>query len=388
MAKNLTLDATKLSLDLKNYRTVPQTTEEDAIKAMIAISPDRFFAVMDSVVDDGYTPTENIIILDDSGKRIVKEGNRRIACLKLIQGQYPLSNFNTIPSSIVDKIANLNKVWKKQNLNVPCIVFDKSEEAQCDRVVSLTHGKGEKANREKWSSVATARHNRDVNGVSEPGLNLLEHYLKVGNNLTNQQKERWAGNYPLTVLNEAIRLLYPRLGYSNANDLVKKYPSIVNLAGIEDLLRDIGLEQVTFKIMRDANTDFALNYNIAPITPPAPIQNPTQTPTPTPTPVATGANPIPSQSSGSGGSPSSQSGSSTPSSTGQSPTLSTQPLPPAPPAYALNDPKRVTAMLKAFNPKGNRAKVVTLRDEIKTLKLKNNPIAFCFILRSMFEISA
>lgn len=56
---------------------------------------------------------------------------------------------------------------------------------------------------------------------------------------------------------------------------------------------------------------------------------------------------------------------------------------------ALNDPKAVRRVLKSFSPKGNnREKVVTLRNEALKLNLSDNPIAFCFLLRSMFEISA
>ncbi|KDP84678.1 hypothetical protein CF70_017825 [Cupriavidus sp. SK-3] len=46
-------------------------------------------------------------------------------------------------------------------------------------------------------------------------------------------------------------------------------------------------------------------------------------------------------------------------------------------------------LLKQMKPAGhNRNKVVALRDEARRLKLDKNPIAFCFLLRSMFEISA
>jgi hypothetical protein len=62
---------------------------------------------------------------------------------------------------------------------------------------------------------------------------------------------------------------------------------------------------------------------------------------------------------------------------------------PAPKAVAANDPKHVANLLKKFSPRGNnRQKVVMLRDEIKKLRINQNPLAFCFLLRSMFEISA
>jgi hypothetical protein len=57
------LDVNKLSLDLKNFRTVPQKDEPDAIKAMISIKAEKFYAIMESIIEDGYLPTENIIIL-------------------------------------------------------------------------------------------------------------------------------------------------------------------------------------------------------------------------------------------------------------------------------------------------------------------------------------
>lgn len=44
------MEVSKLKLDLKNFRTVPQKKESDAIKAMISIKPDRFFAVMESII--------------------------------------------------------------------------------------------------------------------------------------------------------------------------------------------------------------------------------------------------------------------------------------------------------------------------------------------------
>ena len=75
------IDIKDLYLDLKNPRTIPQESEEKAIETMISIKPDRFNAVMESILDDGYLMTESIIVLDD-GHYIVKEGNRRVAILK------------------------------------------------------------------------------------------------------------------------------------------------------------------------------------------------------------------------------------------------------------------------------------------------------------------
>ena len=58
-------------------------------------------------------------------------------------------------------------------------------------------------------------------------------------------------------------------------------------------------------------------------------------------------------------------------------------------AVASNDPRSVRKHLKAFTPKGHgREKLVTLLNEARKLKHEDHPHAFCFLLRSMFELSA
>ena len=79
MPKNKNVKVNALSLDLKNFRTVPQPNEEQAINALIGIEPEWFWALMESLLEDGYHSTENIIVLAEDKRMIVKEGNRRIA---------------------------------------------------------------------------------------------------------------------------------------------------------------------------------------------------------------------------------------------------------------------------------------------------------------------
>jgi len=331
--RNLPVDS--LQLDLKNYRTVPQKDETDAINALITIDPDWFWALMDSLLEDGYHPTENIIVLQSNGKYVVREGNRRIAALKIIFGYVKDID---IDDSYNPKIDAITDDWKQGNKQVPCTIYEQSESAIVDKIVSRIHAKGEKAGRRKWNSIATARYQRDEKGISEPGLDLLEKYLKHGRNFTATQAERWSGDYSLTVLNEASQKISTPLGYGSTKDLSQRYPK-KNKRAIEKILYDVGREKLGFKEIRNKNSFFGTKYGINP-------------------PAAQG----------------SSSGSTTPS---------------KPVATASNDPKSVYNKLKAFNPKGkNREKLVTLLEEIRKLKLDNHPHSFCFLLRSMFEISA
>jgi len=367
----------KLALDTHNFRTLAQADEISAIHALIAVEPDWFWALMESLIDDGYLPTENIIILEQRRKSVVKEGNRRIAALKIIHGLVPIDDFSP-PTHIVEKISALPASWKKANMEVPCTVYSAGEEAAADKVVTLTHGKGEKAGRVRWSAVARARHNREKSGVAEPALDLLEKFLEKGKNVTDSQAERWAGEYPISVLDEAMKRLAVRLGVKTGPDVAKVYPRINNRAGLEDLMFDIGLKNVGFKEVRADN--FGAKYSMPP---PAPSPPPTPTPAPTQSPSPASGNKGAPTSGGGQGAGQGPSGTQAPAANAPSP------APRSPAAHPTGDPKAVAALLKKFKPKGSdRQKLVTLLDELKKLDISNTPHAFCFVLRSMFEISA
>src|SRR5437773_2073700 len=199
MATTKALAVKDLALDLHNFRTIPQPDETKAIHALIAIEPDWYWALMESLLADGYLPTENIIVLDNGPQLIVKEGNRRISALKVIHGFVSAAQVD-LPSHIRQAITDLSLEWKAANLCVPCAVYETSEAPLVDKIVALIHGKGEKAGRVKWEAIARARHNRDKSNATESALDLLEKYLLSGKNLTQDQKERWAGDYPLSVL--------------------------------------------------------------------------------------------------------------------------------------------------------------------------------------------
>jgi hypothetical protein len=343
-----------LRLDLRNFRTVPQKDESSALHAMVSINEDRFWALAESLIDDGYLPTENIIVLEDNkGVLHVREGNRRVGALKVAL-KYLSRSHLIVPDHIEEKLSALPKDWEKANEEVPCAIYKEKEEALVDKIVTLAHGKGAQAGRDNWNSVARARHNRDKNGASEIGLDLLEKYLKDGRNLTQHEKDLWSGVYPLTVLNELVGKIASRLGQTSSRDLVNDYPGKYR-GPIEKMLKDIGNEKLKFDTIRDRNLDFGLAYGL-----PAP-----------PTPSTTPATPIKTTA----------------------PATSPEPTPAASPkspkALASNDPRSVIAALRSLSIRGKgRSKLVTMRDEAVQLKLNKTPHAFCFVLRAMFEISA
>src|SRR5512134_2551864 len=103
-----------LALDLGNFRTVKQPDERSAIDAMISTSPDRFWALTGSLLDSGYLPTESVIVLRDGRKLTVKEGNRRVAALKLIHKIQPLTGLD-VPDAVADRIKAVKAAWRRDN---------------------------------------------------------------------------------------------------------------------------------------------------------------------------------------------------------------------------------------------------------------------------------
>lgn len=381
MPKNASVDVQDLILDLRNYRTLAQAKEVHAIQAMISVSPDRFWALTESLLDDGYLPTENIIVSKASGhdgSLTVREGNRRVAALKLIHGLVPKGGV-IVPAEIAQRIKGVPDDWKTSNRSVPCVVYGPKEAVTVDRIVTLTHGKGEKASREEWKAIARARHNRDANQVSEPGLDLLEKYFKVGRNVSKEQAANWSGTYPISVLDEAIKKLAPRLGLNNAPELTKKYPKVDHRDGLDDIIKDIGLGTIKFETLRGTHRDFALPYAI-------PQLQDKQSAGSAGGSAGAGATTAGSQQgAGSNSAGSSAAGAGT----GGGTAASTNATGKKTVAVSVNDPKSVMRTLRKFTPRGaNREKVVALKKEMLTLKLDKAPMAFCFLLRSAFEISA
>ncbi|MFY4730655.1 hypothetical protein, partial [Nitrospira sp. BLG_2] len=229
-------------------------------------------------------------------------------------------------------------------------------------------------------AIARARHNRAQKGASEPALDLLEKFLKSATNITPEQRDRWAGDYPLTVLEEATKRISQRFGASSARELADTYPSLKqHQPALDAMLRDIGMKELGFDKIRNATIDFAESYGIPGLSPPK---------------APSGGAPsggAPSGGAPSGGAPSGGApGTAAP--TGPPTPGSTKPAAPKPSkvkAVGITDPKAVMRALKDFAPVGkNREKVVTLLDEARRLTLSKHPHSFCFLLRSMFEISA
>ncbi len=266
MSIQKSLNVKSLYLDLKNYRSTPQKNEIEAVKSLIAASPDWFEGLLDSLIDNGYASLENIGILKDNGKSIVLECNRRIAAIKIIHGYIKLDNLRLSPK-MRNKLTSVSADWIKNNMKVPCIIFNSTEEPILREIIARTHGTDDRAGRLTWDSISKARNSRDVLKNPEPELDLLEQIFRSGDCHTEDDARNWATKYPYTIYNESITSIVRILNIS-IYDLRDRYAAgdipedTVKL--LEQVIADIGNKKITYKEIRDAsrrvNKSFYVTY--------------------------------------------------------------------------------------------------------------------------------
>jgi len=373
MPTSQTIPVRKLRLDLKNFRMLPQPDEVSSVHAMIMIAPNKFWGLLDSLVADGYLLTDNIIVLrNPKGQLVVKEGNRRVACMKLIHKLIQDPRIQ-IPLARAQAIDALSREFLKVHSELPCVVYEMAEASVVDRLVTLAHGKGESASRDAWESVATARHNRDMKNASEPALDALEKYLKRGSNCSKDKVDQWGGSFPLSLLAEVLQRLAPLFGEKNGTSLAGAYPSIPHLKTFDQIVWDVGMEAISFPKIRADRNYFTTHYNLV-------------DPNPAKQAAAAGVGGNSNAASGAGGSNSGSgtAGSTSPASSGAAKNTRGKNK-----TATIDSPAGVKQLLRTYAPRGKDAqKLATLVGELKLLNIAKTPFATCFIIRSIIEIAA
>lgn len=361
--KKLKID--ELTLDLNNFRTQSQKNEKDAIDTMISTSPDNYWSLFNSILENGYFGIENIIVIRNNEKYIVKEGNRRVSVLKLIYGLVP--DFN-LEHFYLEKIKNLSQEWLSINNSLPCIVYESNELDKVNEQISLIHGKAEKASRDTWKAIAKARFSRNINKKEELGLDLFDKYLNNNFEISDAQKKKWSGVFPITILDEVLPKISSFLNYSNIKQLIADYPKKNNEL-IDSIIFDIGNGLLSFQDIRnsgflkdDKYSQLSTTNSILGGEVETEIKNDTNTSEMKEEYV----NPNNSHNN----------------------TAKRENIKRSSSSQSLLDQRSVKRTLRSFKPYGEgNEKIVTLRDEMLQLDITKNPLAFCFLLRSMIEIS-
>lgn len=391
-------NVTDLKMDLSNPRTVEQPDEISAIKQIISISSSKFYGIIHSLLEKGFLPIENLIVLNQNKKLKVLEGNRRLAAMKLILKVYPLENF-ILPKEMIYKIENLGASWIQANETVPCSIYEESEIVDANAIVSLMHAKGEIASRDEWNSIAKARYERDQKGIAQPALDILENYLNLEKSTGNLDNIRWSGEYPITVLEECLVILTKKTEISPSAKFVTHYGNLNKYPKLGKIIHNIGCNILNFKIIRDKDQDILeqIQYNFW-------IES-EEGRHPTNTDHQKGKNPNSiDQHGASEEKQDNQEATKAPLDGEHAPHPILDLRKAYPTQYdeakenekasktntpSIDNPGYVKLQLESFRNKNpDSGKIIAIVNEMILIKISKTPLAFCFLLRSLIEISA
>ncbi len=135
-----------LDFDPENPR-FPRKINEGPIDKLIErmAREERIVELMESIGQQGYFPGEPLVAVRNGERYIIAEGNRRLAAIKLLNGQLP------IPPRL-KSLQEAKENAKHRPSEVPCLVFE--EHAEVLHYLGYRHITGVKA----WKPLAKARY--------------------------------------------------------------------------------------------------------------------------------------------------------------------------------------------------------------------------------------
>ena len=216
---------TELILDNENPRIrefgISKKTKEEIV-VNILWEEMAVNELLHSIVSNGFWDYEPLIVLQEKNNLIAVEGNRRLAAIKILQGQYKIK----LPKQIKDLI---NKDLQSKTEKIPCIVVKSREEAW--QYIGFKHVNGPA----KWGSFAKAQYIAEVHNNFK--IPLEEIAFQIGDTNKTAQK-LYQG---LMVLEQAVKekifdysdIQAPRLYFSHLytglqREGIKKYISLKN----------------------------------------------------------------------------------------------------------------------------------------------------------------
>lgn len=217
-----------LSLDARNPR-LPKTTEPRDPRAILAelVQHDDVEEVARSIAVRGYFPTEVMIAVEEDGKKVVIEGNRRLAGLKLLISPDAAPEESKKKYKLIADGVDLGAISK-----VPVVIAPSRRAAA--PIIATRHTMEQI---QKWSPVQQARY---FQSLIEEGLAVASVAKLVGfSNAEIAQYLRTAGVYEiacsLTTLPAEIRekVMDPRNFEASTLDRLLSNPTVRNWLGID-----------------------------------------------------------------------------------------------------------------------------------------------------------
>jgi hypothetical protein len=137
-----------IKLDIKNFRYYGEVSNQrESIAAMLNDPKSNIYNLAKDIAENGLTPDPIVLSKDESDEWLVREGNRRITALKILNNPSIVSNKSTR--------SRFSKIAKKYDGKIPdyveCISCD-DENCILDYLDRLHTGEREGTGRINWSS--------------------------------------------------------------------------------------------------------------------------------------------------------------------------------------------------------------------------------------------
>jgi hypothetical protein len=238
--------------DLTLWELNPRLDETDAndlVIAMLNNQGEKLYRLAKDIVNNGLI--EPIAVLMDNNINLVKEGNRRIVSLKILENPNIINNYieKNVDDNLKNKFWKLSKVIKTKNLfnEIMARVYEREYEDELDSYIASRHlGENKGIGVVTWNSNQKSRWNI-LQGYSQPVTQFLN-FLKFNNILTLYEingvtKTNW--DRILTT-----RLFQDYLGIKRINNSLTSVPISDNLKLKYKIIAS-NLKNKTVKIVYD-----------------------------------------------------------------------------------------------------------------------------------------
>jgi hypothetical protein len=163
------LKVSELEFDLKNPRTNSGRKKQSKATVLKELLEESIDELIKSIVNRGFAKSSVFLVVNENGKKIAIDGNRRLLALKIINNEIKLSNqYKNKFKKILDSFN-----YKYEFINA--VVFDKRSDAE--KEMAILHLSGEAIR--KWKLIRQYRYfNENINS-EEISFDTLEDILGV-----------------------------------------------------------------------------------------------------------------------------------------------------------------------------------------------------------------
>ena len=177
---------TDIKLDVQNFRYYGElSNQDDCIKAMLDDPKSGIYELAEDIAQNGLTPDPIVLFKDEDGDWIVREGNRRITALKILDNPQLVNN-----ATQRKKLIALTKKHREKIPNtVDCIACD-DEECVLDYLDRLHTGFRNGTGRRPWTPENKTLYNmhRGRPGENALALKIKDMVIKNGVELKEPYK--------------------------------------------------------------------------------------------------------------------------------------------------------------------------------------------------------